>query len=166
MAQALSPSAQKVQDTLHALGFAYTVVESQHVTRTAAEAAQAVGCEVAQIAKSLVFRSAETQRGVLVIASGAVRVDEQRISEYLAEPIGKANAAFVREQTGFAIGGIPPVGHRTRVTTFIDEDLLKYDAIWAAAGTPNALFRLDPRDLVTMTGGRVVPITRRETSDR
>jgi prolyl-tRNA editing enzyme YbaK/EbsC (Cys-tRNA(Pro) deacylase) len=158
MTASLSASAQRVQDALDALGFRYQVQESQHVTRTAAEAAAVVGCSVGQIAKSLIFKSAETGRGVLVITSGANRVDERLIAAELGEPIGKADAEFVRQQTGFAIGGIPPVGHREPLVIFVDHDLLQYDEIWAAAGTPNALFKLAPGDLVGMTGGRVVAV--------
>jgi prolyl-tRNA editing enzyme YbaK/EbsC (Cys-tRNA(Pro) deacylase) len=96
---------------------------------------------------------------VLVITSGANRVDESLITAELGEPIAKADADFVREQTGYAIGGVPPVGHRERLIVLIDRDLLRYPEIWAAAGTPNALFRLDPNDLAPMTGGRVVSVT-------
>lgn len=158
MTQPLSASAQRVQDTLRALGFDYEVQESQHVTRTAAEAAEVVGCTVGQIAKSLIFKTGATGRGVLVITSGANRVDERLIAAELGEQIGKGDAEFVRQQTGFAIGGIPPVGHREPLVIFVDQDLLQYDQIWAAAGTPNALFKLLPGDLVRMTGGRVVAV--------
>jgi len=158
MSEPLSPSARKVQDTLTALGFACTVVESPHASRTVAEAAKLVGCDVAQIAKSLVFRTEKTGRPVLVIASGANQVNEFRIGMYLKEAVGKAPAAFVRQVTGFAIGGIPPVGHATAMETFVDQDLMEHEWIWAAGGTPNALFRLAPADLVKMTGGRVVKV--------
>lgn len=158
MSRPLSASAQRVQDTLAALGFAYQVQESEHVTRTAADAAQVVGCTVGQIAKSLIFKASTSGRGVLVITSGANRVNEALIAAALDEPIAKADAEFVREQTGFAIGGIPPVGHRAPLVIFIDQDLLQYDLIWAAAGTPNALFQLVPGDLVRMTGGRVAAV--------
>jgi prolyl-tRNA editing enzyme YbaK/EbsC (Cys-tRNA(Pro) deacylase) len=158
-APALSASAQKVQDALRALGFDYTVNESPHSARTSADAAKLLGCEVAQIAKSLVFRTAQTGRPVLVIASGANRVNEWRIGVLLKEVLEKPAAAFVREVTGYAIGGIPPLGHARPIETFIDEDLLQYEEIWAAGGTPNALFRLLPSDLAKMTGGRVVRVT-------
>jgi len=158
MAGPLAPSAQKVQDRLRALGFGCQVVALSQTTRSAADAARAVGCEVGQIAKSLVFLGQRTQQPVLVIASGANRVDEDHIAAFLAEPIEKADADFVRRQTGFAIGGVPPVGHPTQLTTLVDEDLLQYTAIWAAAGTPNTVFKLSPSDLVAMTGGRVVSV--------
>ncbi|MCL6640220.1 MAG: YbaK/EbsC family protein [Candidatus Rokubacteria bacterium] len=155
----LSPSAQRVQDALRERGFPYEVVESAEPTRTAADAARLVGCQVGQIAKSLVFRTASTGRPVLVITSGANTVNEFRIGMYLKEALVKAPAAFVREVTGFAIGGVPPLGHARLLETFIDEDLMQYSEIWAAAGTPHALFRLVPADLVRMTGGRVVKVT-------
>ncbi len=159
MSSGLSGSARRVQDVLREKGFGFEVVELPQSTRSAAEAAQAVGCQVAQIAKSLVFQAMESGRPVLVIASGANRVNERRLGELIGERIGKADADFVREATGFAIGGVPPVGHARPVKTLIDEDLLRYDEIWAAAGTPNAVFRLTPDDLVRMTGGRVVAIS-------
>lgn len=159
MTHNLSPSARRVQEALQALGYAYEVVEAQQATRTAAEAARAVGCTVGQIAKSLIFRGVQSGRGVLVITSGANRVDEALVAAELGEPIAKADAEFVREQTGYAIGGVPPVGHRQPLVVLIDRDLLQYEAIWAAGGTPNALFRLDPRDLAPMTGGRVIAVT-------
>ena len=158
MSSELSASARRVQGALEHLGFRYQVVELPRTTRSAAEAAEAVGCQVAQIAKSLVFKGRASGRPILVIASGANRVDERALGELVGEPIGKADADFVRQATGFAIGGVAPVGHVRPVRTFVDEDLLRHDAIWAAAGTPNAVFRLAPADLVAMTGGRVVAI--------
>src|SRR5260221_13864669 len=135
------------------------VVELPDTTRSASDAAQAIGCGVEQIAKSLVFRSKQTQRPILIIASGTNRVNEKRIGELLGEPIEKADADFVRQKTGFAIGGVSPVGHTEAPRTFIDEALLQYNEIWAAAGTPNAVFRLAPTDLVAMTGGQVVAVS-------
>jgi len=155
---ALSPAARHVQDTLRALGREYSVRESEHSTRTSAEAAQAVGCRVGQIAKSLVFRAQKSGRAVLVIASGANRVDEGRLAELLGEPIGRASPDFVREHTGYAIGGVAPVGHPSPLPIYIDADLLSFDEIWAAAGTPNAVFPLPSADLPALTGGRVVDI--------
>jgi prolyl-tRNA editing enzyme YbaK/EbsC (Cys-tRNA(Pro) deacylase) len=151
----LSPSAQKVQDTLHALGFDCTVIEFVESTRTSAEAAARVGCTLGQIAKSLVFRGQVTGRPVLVITSGSNRVDEAKIGQHFGEPISRADADFVRAATGFAIGGVPPVSHSQPIETFIDEDLLQYATIWGASGTPNAVFELTPDDLVKMTGGKV-----------
>jgi prolyl-tRNA editing enzyme YbaK/EbsC (Cys-tRNA(Pro) deacylase) len=154
----LSSNAQRVEDALRDLGFRHEVVEFPSATRTAAEAAQAVGCQVGQIAKSLVFRGQNTQRPILVIASGSNRVNEQRMAEYVGEPLAKADADFVRHHTGFIIGGVPPLGHLERMEIFIDEDLMAHGEIWAAAGTPHAVFRLIPSDLARMTGGRVVTI--------
>jgi prolyl-tRNA editing enzyme YbaK/EbsC (Cys-tRNA(Pro) deacylase) len=154
----LSSSAQKVQDALKALGFAQQVIELPQATRSAAAAAQAVGCEVGQIVKSLILKSKRTKRPILVAASGSNRVSEKKIAELVSEAVEMADADFVRQQTGFAIGGVPPLGHLKRLEAFVDEDLLQYGEIWAAAGNPNAVFRLTPADLVQMTGGRVVAI--------
>jgi prolyl-tRNA editing enzyme YbaK/EbsC (Cys-tRNA(Pro) deacylase) len=159
MEKPLSPSAQKVQRALEDLGFTLQVVELPASTRTAVEAAQAVGCQVGQIVKSLVFKGKRSGRPILVEASGVNRVDEKKLEALIGEPLGKADADFVRQVTGFVIGGVPPVGHAQPLETFIDRDLLQYETIWAAAGTPNAVFRLTPQDLVRMTGGKVVEIT-------
>jgi len=133
-------------------------MELQSTTRTSAEAAQAVGCSVGQIAKSIVFRAVQTDKPILVIASGSNRVNEKRIESFISQPIGKADADYVRKHTGFVIGGVPPIGHLEKIEIFIDEDLLAYQEIWAAAGSPYAVFKLTPSDLVKMTGGRVVSI--------
>ncbi len=154
----LSPSAQKVQDALHAQGFACTVIEFVESTRTSAEAAARVGCTLGQIAKSLVFRGQVTGKPVLVITSGSNRVDEAKVGQHFSEPIGRADAEFVRAASGFAIGGVPPLGHSQPIETFIDEDLLQYAAIWGAAGTPNAVFELTPADLQKMTKGKAVRV--------
>ena len=154
----LSPSAQKVQDTLRALGFDCSVIEFVESTRTSAEAAARVGCTLGQIAKSLVFRGQVTRQALLVITSGSNRVDEAKVGQYFGEPIGRADADFVRAATGFAIGGVPPFGHSQPIETFIDEDLLQYATTWGAAGTPNAVFELTPDNLMKMTGGKVVKV--------
>ncbi|MCR4433678.1 MAG: YbaK/EbsC family protein [Caldiserica bacterium] len=154
----LSPSAEKVQNSLYEAGYNYQVIELSQTTRSAQEAAQAVGCQVGQIVKSLIFRAKESNRAILVVASGQNRVNEARIASHLGEPIEKADAEFVKEKTGFTIGGVPPLGHKVRLETFVDEDLLKYDVVWAAAGTPYAVFALSPSDLVKMTGGKVISI--------
>jgi prolyl-tRNA editing enzyme YbaK/EbsC (Cys-tRNA(Pro) deacylase) len=146
-----SPSALKVQA---ALGDRFEVLEFDASTRTAADAAAAIGCEVAQIAKSLIFRGGTSGRAVLIIASGIDRVDEKKAAAAIGEPIARADADFVREATGFAIGGVPPVGHKTPPVTLIDDDLFQHQMIWAAAGTPNAVFRLTPERLAELTGGR------------
>lgn len=154
----LRDSARYVQDILNELGMDATVQELPASTRTAAEAADAIGCEVAQIAKSLVFRAKETDRAVLVIASGTNRVDEKRIRDALGEKIGKADADFVRERTGFTIGGVPPVGHLEQGPVFLDRDLYALSDLWAAAGTPHAIFRTTAEDLQAMTGGTVIDL--------
>ncbi len=158
MTEELSPSAKKIQDALTALGINGEVLELPASTRTSAEAAAAIGCSIRQIAKSIIFRSVATGRPVMVIASGPNRVNEEKIRGIIGEGIEKADAEFVRKATGFAIGGIPPIGHAEPITTIIDEDLTKLDEIWAAAGTPNAVFKLNPSLLVQMTGGSVKPI--------
>ncbi len=157
-ARSLSASAQRVQDTLTGLGHSEPVFELPVPVRTAADAAREVGCEVGQIAKSLIFRAERSNRPLLVIASGVNRVDVERLEALIGEPIVRADPAFVREHTGYSIGGIPPVGHAHRLETLIDEDLLRHERIWAAAGHPNALFPLTPADLVRMAEGRVVRV--------
>jgi prolyl-tRNA editing enzyme YbaK/EbsC (Cys-tRNA(Pro) deacylase) len=158
MSKELSASARKVQETLRDRGFDSQVVELPDSTRTAKEAAQAIGCRVEQIVKSLIFRTLESDRAILVVASGTNRVNEQRVGELVGEPIGKADANFVRQHTGFSVGGVPPLGHTEPITTFIDEDLMGYDQIWAAAGTPFAVFRLTPAELEEMTAGTTTSI--------
>lgn len=155
----LSPSAQKIQDILNTLGYDYTVVEHAESTRTAQEAADRAGCELGQIVKSLIFRGKTSGKPILVLTSGPNRVNEKQISEYAGEPIGKADADFVRAVTGFAIGGVPPFGHIEKMETYLDKDFLQYPTIWAAAGTPNAIFELKTEDLQKMTGGKVVKVT-------
>jgi len=156
--KSLSTSAQKVQDALAARGMSLQVVELPDSTRTAIEAAQAIGCTVGQIVKSLVFKGKRSGKPVLVIASGSNRVDERKIEALLGEPLGKADADFVRQQTGFVIGGVPPVGHSQPLLTYLDADLLGYSEIWAAAGTPHAVFRLTPQELCELTAGQVVEL--------
>ena len=158
MPKELSSSAQKVQDMLYALGFSSRVVELPDSTRTAKEAAQAIGCQVAQIVKSLVFRGKHSNKPLLVVASGTNRVNEQRLRDLVGEPIEKAGAEFVRQRTGFVVGGVPPIGHTQTLATYIDHDLLAYDEVWAAAGTPNSVFPIGPHDLVRITGGSVADV--------
>jgi len=158
MSDQLSPSAQTVQQALDQLGLRLQVVELPSSTRTAVEAAQAVGCQVGQIIKSLVFKAKRSERPILVIASGQNRVDEKRLESLIGEPLGKADADFVRQRTGFVIGGVPPVGHLEQLTTFIDQDLFQYDELWAAAGTPHAVFRLKPAELLQISAGQVAEI--------
>lgn len=154
----LKPSAQRVQDALTERGFTNQVIELADSARTAAEAAAAMGCAVGQIAKSLIFQGKASGAPILIIASGANRVNEKHVATYLGEKLTKPDADFVREQTGFAIGGIPPIGHSQPLKTLIDEDLLQYELIWAAAGHPNALFSLTPAELVRMAEGAVLAV--------
>ncbi|HUG35159.1 MAG TPA: YbaK/EbsC family protein [Anaerolineales bacterium] len=158
MSSTISSSAQKIQDLLISLGYNYTVIEHAESTRTAQEAADRAGCELGQIVKSLIFKGSLSGKPILVLTSGANRVDEKRISEYAGESIGRADANFVRTVTGFAIGGVPPVGHAQPMETYLDEDFLQYQTIWAAAGTPNAIFELKTEDLQKMTGGKIVQV--------
>jgi prolyl-tRNA editing enzyme YbaK/EbsC (Cys-tRNA(Pro) deacylase) len=154
----LSSSAQKVQNILNAQGFNYTVIEHAESTRTAQEAADRAGCLLGQIIKSLIFKGKTSNKPILVLTSGANRVDEKRISEYAGESIIRADADFVRAVTGFAIGGVPPLGHVQKMETYLDEDLLQYQTVWGAAGTPNAIFELTSDDLIKMTGGKVARV--------
>lgn len=147
-----------MQAALTLKGVALTVIELSQSTRTSAEAAQAVGCAIGQIAKSIIFRSAQSDRPVLVLTSGANRVNEAAVAALVGEPLKKADADFVRTRTGFVIGGVPPVGHTEPPLTFIDQDLLRYAEIWAAAGTPNALFKLTPPELLAVTNGTVAQV--------
>ena len=158
MSEKMSSSAQKVQEALKVHGVACRVIEMKQTTRSAQEAADAVGCQVGQIAKSLIFTGKKSNQPILVIASGPNRVNEKTIRRHISEPLSMAKAEFVREHTGFAIGGVPPIGHLNPLKTFIDEDLLKFDEIWAAAGTPNAVFKLTPDELKKITKGEVISV--------
>jgi prolyl-tRNA editing enzyme YbaK/EbsC (Cys-tRNA(Pro) deacylase) len=153
-----SQTVQRVQEALQALGRGHEIVDLGQSARTAADAARAVGCEVDQICKSLVFRLRDSRAALLVITSGAHRVDETKLAAVVGESIERADADFVRAETGFAIGGVAPIGHVKPVRALIDEHLMRWDAIWAAAGHPNTVFRLTPADLVAMTGGAVVAV--------
>lgn len=148
----------RVRAALDEVGLETTVKELPDSTRTASEAAHAVGCEVGQIAKSLLFRGRESEQPYLVIASGPNRVDERKLALLVGEEVGLADPEFVREHSGYSIGGVPPLGHAKEVTSYIDEDLLEYDRIWAAAGSPRAVFPVDPRKIVEVTGAQVATI--------
>lgn len=158
----LKASSRRVQEALAASGASFEVREFPASTRTAAEAAATIGCDVAQIAKSLIFRAKESDRPVLVIASGVNRVDEKRIAALMGEKILRADPDFVREKTGFAIGGVPPLAHLVEPVTFIDRDLLDLETIWAAAGTPNAVFQLRTEQLASLTAGTVADIKKEQ----
>ena len=148
----------RVRKALQERGFKPEVLELERTARSAAEAADALGIRVAQIVKSLVFRGRETGRPVLVLPGGANRVDPNKIPRLLSEPVEMADAAYVREKTGFAIGAVPPVGHAERPEAFVDEDLLLEDEVWASAGHTHVVFGLESAELVRLTGARVVAV--------
>ena len=154
----LPPSAARVQGAAERLGLAISVREMPASTRTAEEAAAACGCDVAQIVKSLVFAGRDSGRPYLLLVSGKNRVDEARVAAVVGEPLTRPKADAVRAWTGYAIGGIPPFGHDAELPTFVDEDLLAYEVVWAAAGTPFAVFSVAPRALADAVGGRVIAI--------
>ncbi len=158
MNSSISPAVQKVKDALEEKGFFLEVVVLDRSARTSKEAAEAIGCKVAQIVKSLVFCTKKGKQPILVLASGANRVQEEVVSGLLGEEIEKADADFVRHHTGFAIGGVPPCGHLQSMKTFIDNDLFNYEEVWAAAGTPHAVFCLSPADLLSLSSGEKVKI--------
>lgn len=158
MSSNLSKSAERVQQVLNKFGLELKVVEFSDSTRTSEDAANAIGCSVGQIAKSLIFKGKNSQKPILIIASGVNRVNEKKIRDYIGENIEKADADFVLLHTGYAIGGIPPVGHKKYIKPLIDEDLLQYEEIWAAAGTPHAVFSITPKDLQRITEGDVVSV--------
>lgn len=158
MTSELTHAAARVQSVLQQFGVDCQVVELPSSTRTAVDAASAVGCRVEQIVKSLVFRGRANGKPLLVLASGAHRFDEDCVSALLGEEIEKADADFVRQHSGFAIGGVPPIGHPVPIRTIIDADLLKHEELWAAAGTPRAVFRLTSQDLRRLSSGDVAAI--------
>ena len=153
-----NPTAIQYQQLLTSLGVQTEVVEFEQTTRTAQDAADAIGCQLGQIVKSLIFRS-RSGKAVLVLTSGANRVDEKRVRKLVGEKLGRADADFVRENTGYSIGGVPPFGHASKIITYVDEDLMQYDTIWAAAGTPNAVFEIKPSELAAASGGEIVQVS-------
>jgi prolyl-tRNA editing enzyme YbaK/EbsC (Cys-tRNA(Pro) deacylase) len=155
----LPASAAKVQAALAAAGSAARVVEMPESTRTAEEAAAACGCAVGQIVKSLVFRGADSGRAWLILVSGANRVHEKRLGRALGEALERADADFVRAATGYAIGGVPPLGHAAPLAVVMDEDLFGHGTLWAAAGTPRAVFPTTPAELERLTGARRLAVT-------
>ena len=152
MKPATHPSAVRIRDLLAAAGIASNVVEFEHSVRTSKEAADAIGCSPAEIAKTIVFRAPADDGAVLVIASGDNRVSEAKIAALLGEDIGRADADFVRATTGYVIGGVSPVGHAKPVRIFLDQDLQRFEIVWAAAGTPYAVFPIAPSALKDLTG--------------
>lgn len=152
----MAGSVERVREALRQAGHEDRLIAFPASTRTAAEAAAAVGCAVAQIAKSIVLRAGGTP--VLVIASGANRVNSAKVAALIGKPVERPDAAWVRQVTGFAIGGVAPVGHLTRPVVLVDEDLADLDPIWAAAGAPNTVFRTRFADLVRISGGRAADV--------
>jgi prolyl-tRNA editing enzyme YbaK/EbsC (Cys-tRNA(Pro) deacylase) len=152
------PGSNHVQAALDEFGLSISVSRVSDSTRTAEDAARVIGCAVAQIVKSLVFRGCETGRPYLILVSGTNRVNEHHFSALVEEKIERAKPEFVREQTGFAIGGVPPLGHPTQLSTWMDEDLLQFETVWAAAGSPHAVFPISPPDLARVTSAKVIRV--------
>lgn len=152
----MKQSVRRVADALHAAGIDAEIKELSSSTRTAEEAAAAIGTSVPKIVKSLVFLADGAP--ILALVSGANRLDTERLGSTLGRSIARADAATVKAATGFAIGGVPPLGHQAELDVLIDRDLLQYDVIWAAAGTPHAVFPIAPNRLISATGGRVVDL--------
>lgn len=155
----LSKGAKRFKEVCNSSGFKCEIIEFSETTRTSADAAKVIGCKVEQIAKSIVFKTKNTNKSVLVIASGSNRINESRMGDIIGEPIEKSDANFVLEKTGYVIGGVPPFGHKEKIETFIDEDLLKYNEIWAAAGNPNAVFKLTPDDIKKIPDCMILRVT-------
>lgn len=149
----------RVQQVLAANGLTVQIRTFPESTRSAGDAAGVLGCDISQIAKSIVFRRRDDGSPVLVIASGRNRVDEGLIRSALGADIEQADPEFVREATGFAIGGVAPIGHPRSIPTFVDADLMAFETVWAAAGTPRSVLALRPAELVRVTAGRVMAIT-------
>jgi len=160
MSMELKASALRVQNFLSQHGQEFLVQQMPDSTRTAVDAANAVGCAVAQIAKSLIFKHGETGEPVLVVASGANMVCMDKVKAATGIVLKKADAEFVREKVGYAIGGVPPVAHNSKVLTLLDQDLHQHAEIWAAAGTPNSLFKLEPQNLGELTQGQWIDLAK------
>ncbi|WP_019274856.1 YbaK/EbsC family protein [Vibrio coralliilyticus] len=160
MSMELKSSSLKVQEFLSRNGQDFVVQEMPSSTRTASDAAESIGCTVSQIAKSVIFMHGETGEPVLVVASGANMVCADKVKEATGIVLTKADASFVREKVGYAIGGVPPVAHHSSVHTILDNDLNQYSEIWAAAGTPNSVFKLNPQKLGELTQGQWVDLAK------
>lgn len=153
----MSKSLKRVTRALEELGLPGHPVEMPGETRTAQQAADAVGCHLDQIAKSIIYRAEESGAAVLFLTAGGNRVDDALASALAGEPLGKADAALIRAQTGFAIGGVAPIGHLSPIRAWLDPRLLEFDEVWAAAGTPRHVFPISPDDLQRVTGAIVAP---------
>ena len=155
----MSKSLRRVEAALHEAGLSVEIRETDDSARTAEGAAAAVGCEVDQIAKSIIFRGEESGHVVLFLTAGGNRVDPARATEIAGQPLGKADADLIRAETGFAIGGVAPVGHLTEIAAFIDPRLMEFGTVWAAAGTPRHVFAISPADLLRVSGARQADFT-------
>lgn len=155
----MSKSLKRVTRALADAGIDAEIIETNDQTRTAAQAAEQANCHVDQIAKSIVFRGEDSDTAVLFLTAGGNQVDANKASVLAGEILGKADAAFIRAQTGFAIGGVSPVGHLTPVRAFIDPRLMDFDTLWAAAGTPRHIFSLSPDNLMKLTNGVISKFT-------
>ncbi|MEP4248961.1 YbaK/EbsC family protein [Tateyamaria sp.] len=154
----MSKSLKRVRAVLDAAAIDTEVIETP-LARTAADAAQAIGCEIDQIAKSIIFLGQDSGRAVLFITAGGNRVDPDKAAAVAGEPLGKADAALIRKQTGFAIGGVSPVGHVSPIRAFFDPRLSEFDVIWAAAGTPHHVFRANPADILKISDAEQTDFT-------
>lgn len=155
----MSKSLKRVEEALRAAGLAVEIVETGESTRTAAEAAAAAGCGVDQIVKSIIFRGEDSGHVILFLTAGGNRVSPEKASAAAGQPLGKADAGLIRAETGFAIGGVSPIGHLTPVRAFLDPRLLEFDRVWAAAGTPRHIFAIAPADLHRITGAAIADFT-------
>ena len=154
----LPASAQKVLEAARALEFDIDIVEMAESTRTAEEAAAACGCEVEQIVKSLVFRGAASGTPYLMLVAGTHRLNEKSVGEIVGESLVRPDADYVREVTGFAIGGVPPFGHASPMKAYLDDFLLCHDVVWAAAGTPRTVFAVSPLELALVLNAESISV--------
>lgn len=156
---AMSKSLKRVKRAAEEAGLEIEILEMAEGTRTAADAAAAAGCEIDQIVKSIVFRGEDDGQVLLFLTAGGNRVDDRKASAVAGEPLGKADAALIRGQTGFAIGGVAPIGHLNPIRAFIDPRLMDFEVIWAAAGTPRHVFAANPRDIARVSGAQTADFT-------
>ena len=154
----MSKSLKRVRAALDAAGIDTDIMETP-LARTAADAANAIGCEIDQIAKSIIFRGESSEEAILFITAGGNTVDLDRAAQVAGQALGKADAALIRAQTGFAIGGVSPVGHINPIQAFVDPRLMEFEQIWAAAGTPHHVFRANPPDLLNISGAQLADFT-------
>lgn len=154
----LKAAAKRFLERASAAGLDIEIRQMTETTRTADDAARACGCSVGQIVKSLVFQGAESGEPYLLLVSGSNRVDQKSVAGHIGEALKRPDADFVRAVTGYAIGGIPPLGHDSRLTTFVDKDLLTFDTVWAAAGTPESVFPVSPQDLAEAAEATTIPV--------